>query len=96
VGSVRAASVTRRVMRRLVLSPVPVRTSVLVAQLGAPRAQVWMSLLRLERHGLVVRGAVERVPAACRCPTCGRVKRHRGGRPEATWVLTANLKSARA
>jgi len=49
------ASVAQRVLLRLDRSAVPVRTSVLVAQLAAPRSQVWEALRRLERLGMVGR-----------------------------------------
>lgn len=85
-------SLSRRLVRRLVDAPAPVRTSVLAEQLGVTRNRLWASLLRLERHGRVVRGVAEREGGVCRCPTCGRGKWKEGGRKEATWQLVSSLR----
>jgi hypothetical protein len=45
--------VGQRLLRRLADSPVPVRTSVLVRDLGVHRSQVAAALARLRRMGLV-------------------------------------------
>lgn len=82
------ASVGRRVTRRLCESPVPVRTAVLVAELGVPRSQVWDALLCLERAGRAVRTKVwvASEPAAP-CPCCGRKARARKGGWHTFWEL---------
>lgn len=83
----RGNSLSRRIVQRLVLSPVPVRTSVLAADLAAQPSRIWASLLRLERLGRLQRGSVVTPAVVCRCSECGSERVASRSKREATWQL---------